>query len=427
MGKTTSRPFKAALTPAIAAAIVLALAPPTSARAPVLDPGEVLIRLVEAATQRVIQDSKWGFIGSLQRAINDNADACGVPKVPLDGVFGASTAAGARAVAECKGVSVPPEGADLTKAQFEAITGQDAPDALARARTLARTMEATDYDRLEWNICIAHTGDAGSVLTWGPYGATLGWGGELLSILRAVDRPVLERAFRAEGARGLDQLLALRSARQMKISSRHAYPGAAALMQSICAQKGQKAAWTRAFARLGAEPAVRAAYDARVWGDEAWFRTVVVRLSTSWREAGLEPTEVDFAFFLDRAIHMGWGRARFEAVDAALAAARAKTPDGEWTSARARFAVADAVRARAHPSDRLARDVMFLADAEAELAAAMAASPTWPKTWKAGWTRRANITAADVGLSDLRPAPDWRYEDIPGAEGVPPTSALSAP
>ncbi len=380
---------------------------PSAPREAALDANAILLRLAPDANQRILQDSKWGMVGRLQEGINARALECGVAPVKQDGLFGAATAEAARQIAACRGAPAEIEGAHLTVEAWNAITGQPAPDAIVRARTLARTMEATDYDRLEWNICVRFTGDQGSVLTWGPYGKTLGWGGEIMSVLKRIDPDTVRTVFAAENAKGADRLLALKTARELGSNSRHAYPGARALMASLCKQKGQMRAWERAFARLGAMPEVQAAYEDVAWGDSAWFRYVVERLSRSWREAGLEPTEVDFAFFIDRSIHMGWGEARFAAVNAALAEAKSCAAPGAFTNARARLAVADRVRAKAREEDRLSRDVMFLVDAEAELAVPMAASPTWPAAWKAMWARRAGISTADVGLSDARAAPGF--------------------
>jgi len=392
--------------PVAAAAALLALAP-TSAASPAFNPGDILVRVVEAATQRVIQDSKWGFIGELQGALNARAAECGFAPVTVDGRYGGATANAVEIVARCIGAPLPSDEPHLTSTAFRAITGAAPPTALDRARTLARTLEGTDYDTVQWNVCIAYKGDQGSVLTWGPYGKTLGWGGELMDVLKKLDRAKVRAAFAAEGAVGVDQLLRLKTAKDLGVASQHRYPGARALMAKLCRQKGQMDAWERAFARLGADPEVRALYDADAWGEGAWFRTVVNKLSDSWIAAGLTPSEVDFAFFVDRSIHMGWGAPRFAAVDAALAQLKASVPPEEFTNARARLAVADAVRPRAHPEDRLARDAIFLIDSEAELAEAMAQSPTWPRGWKTSWRARANITAADVGLSDDRPEPDW--------------------
>jgi hypothetical protein len=399
----------------IAAAATLLTVAPTSQASPALFPSEVLVRVVEAATQRVIQDSKWGFIGQLQTSLNSKAAACGLAPVPVDGRYGRATANSVEAVARCIGIPLADgEEPHLTAAAYRAITGELPPSALDRARALARTLEGTDYDALEWNVCVPFKGDSGSVLTWGPYGKTLGWGGELMDVLKRIDRAKLRRAFAAERARGLDQLLSLKTA-----AGQHRYPGARALMVKLCRQPGQMGAWRRAFARLGADAEVRAVYDAEVWSEGAWFRTVVNKLSDSWVAAGLAPTEVDFAFFVDRSIHMGWGSARFATVDAALARLKASVPPEEFTNARARFAVADAIRAKAHPDDRMARDAIFLIDAEEELAPAMAASARWPRAWRTLWRMRANISAADVGLSDARPAPDWPDAALGGAIGAP--------
>jgi hypothetical protein len=375
-----------------------------SARAGLPSPADaVLLRYADAGSRVVIQDSKWGPIGRLQAAIDQRAEACGVDSVARDGRFSRATAEAARAIAACRGLSA--DDRHLTVEAWQAITGQAPPDALARAQTLTRTMEDGDYDRLEWNVCVKFTGDSGSVLTWGPYGKTLGWGGELLGVLHRLDRATVLGAFAAEGAAGADKLLALKTAQQLGEDSRHTYPGARALMEGVCKQPGQMAAWMRAFARIGAMPEAQAAYEDAAWGDKSWFRHVVERLDKIWRKAGLEPTEVDFAFFLDRSIHMGWGEARFAAVRLALAEARACTAPGRFTNAHARLVVADLVRAKAQPDDRLARDAMFLIDDEKALRQAMASSPTWPKNWKKMWKARTGIAASDVGLSDTRPAP----------------------
>jgi hypothetical protein len=358
-----------------------------------------------------IQDSKWGPIGKLQEAIDLRAEECGIVPVMLDGKFSRATADAARAVAACRGAGLDPFDRHLTVETWQAVTGKAPPNALERAQTLARTMEASDYDRLEWNVCVKFTGDRDSVLTWGPYGKTLGWGGELLGVLRALPPELVRNSFAAEGAAGADDLLALKTAKQLGVTSRHRYPGARALMESICAKPGQMEAWTRAFARLGALPGVQAAYDEAAWGDQAWFRYVVERLDKAWRTAGLEPSEVDFAFFLDRSIHMGWGEPRFAAVEAALHDARACLLPGAFTNARARMVVADNVRAKARPDDRLARDAIFLVDDEKALAPAMAASGTWPRGWKRLWSARAGISASDVGLSDDRPSPHFAPAD----------------
>lgn len=377
-----------------------------SARAGLPGPADaVLLRYADSGARVVIQDSKWGPIGQLQAAIDQRASACGVTAVARDGRFSRATAEAARAIAACRGAGLSANDRHLTVEAWQAITGQSPPDALARAQTLTRTMEDGDYDHLEWNVCVKYTGDVGSVLTWGPYGKTLGWGGELLGVLHRLDRAVVIGAFAAEGANGADALLALETAHQLGEDSSHTYPGARALMEGVCKQPGQMAAWSRAFARLGAMPEVQAAYEDAAWGDKAWFRHVVERLDNIWRSAGLQPTEVDFAFFLDRSIHMGWGETRFAAVGAALAEARACTAPGHFTNARARLVVADLVRAKAQPDDRLARDVMFLIDDEKSLRQAMAASPTWPTNWKKLWKARTGIAASDVGLSDTRPAP----------------------
>ena len=388
---------------AAALGLVWGFSAPSTLTTPGMSADAVILKMASSAAVKVIQDSKWGPIGRLQEAINERAPKCGVAPVTQDGHFGKTTAEAAQAVAACLGahnVSSP----DLTVEAWQTVTGEAAPNALERARTLARTLESTDYDQLEWNVCVKFTGDQGSVLTWGPYGKTLGWGGELLGVLKKLDPQVVKAVFAAENAQGIDKLLALKTAKQLKVASKHNYPGASALMRGVCKKPGQMEAWRNAFARLGAMPDVQKVYEDVAWGDDAWFRYVVERLSQSWRAAGLEPTEVDFAFFIDRSIHMGWGETRFAAVDQALQDLKNCTTPESFTNARARLAVSDTIRAKARPDDRLARDAMFLVDAEDKLSDTMAMSPTWPKNWKTLWAKRSGISASDVGLSDDRPA-----------------------
>lgn len=400
-----TRKFTRLLGPLAACALVLGFTAPAPAPK-ISDADVILVRLAGVAGARAIQDSKWGMVGALQEAINAWAPRCGLAPIARDGFFGKATAAAAQAVAACRGARSELSGPHLTVETWQAVTGAPPPGALERARILARSMEGTDYDELEWNVCTSWAGDRGSVLTWGPYGKTLGWGGEILAVLRRVDPSLVADAFVQENAQGLDELLALKTKRELGVESQHAYPGARALMQRICKRPGQMSAWRKAFARLGAHQEVRDAYEEVAWGDSAWFRYVVERLTRAWREAGLEPSEVDHAFFVDRSIHMGWGANRFAAVEAALAAAKASDPE-RFGNARGRLAVAAAVTPKARPEDRAARDAIFLIDAEEELAPLMGAAQGWPADWRAMWAQRAGISAADLGLSDDRPAPGF--------------------
>jgi hypothetical protein len=80
------------------------------------------------------------------------------------------------------------------------------PTVLERAFVISLSHEGTDYDRAEW---ILGTSDQKSVLTWGPYGATVGHGREVQAVLRRVsetDDQLLAQVFGSEFA-VLEQLL----------------------------------------------------------------------------------------------------------------------------------------------------------------------------------------------------------------------------
>src|SRR5262249_48375718 len=155
--------------------------------------------------------------------IDAHAERCGLAPIAQDGRFTRETAEAARAVAMCRGAVIDVGGEHLTVEAWQAVTGSAPPGALQRAQTLAQTMEGSDYDRLEWNVCVKFTGDAGSVLTWGPYGKTLGWGGELLSALKRIDRSTVLTVFGDEGARGVDRLFDLKTAKELGVASKHNY------------------------------------------------------------------------------------------------------------------------------------------------------------------------------------------------------------
>ena len=93
----------------------------------------------------------------------------------------------------------------------------------------------TDYHRAEWNL---GTFDRRSILTWGPFGATVGWGGEVQAILRRVDAgdpALLESAF-GEAAASIRALLDDRG-----------------VAHSAFEDPERRTAWKVGFARLGRE------------------------------------------------------------------------------------------------------------------------------------------------------------------------------
>lgn len=317
-----------------------------------------------------------------------------------------------------------------TAALWRRIVGPTLPTVSDRAHTLLLTFESTDYTEAQWNFCqnrpfydppqnpVCYSNDPGSFLTWGPHGATAGWGREVQVILAGVarrDEALLTDAFAGESAAVLRLLRVPRASTERYLC--HIWTG-----------PDRRRAWLAGFERLGRSPLVREIYDA-VYASVDYDGGKVQRFHGAWEAAGLTPTAVDYAFFVDRSAHMSIAQGP---ITAALAdAAAGLEGDASLSPAQARRAVAVAVRPGndAQRASRLGRDVTFYIDAlgeqvltDAELTA---------------WRSRGAVRAADVGLLDQMPAPafapgasiDWvpdRDEaDIPAGDLACPPAVLS--
>ena len=362
-------------------ALLVACAPPPQAVAeapspPMLvhdEPSDVLFRV----SDRALRGSRFGPLAAFQERLSDALVDCGLPELAVDGMFGAASADALAELGSCPGYEwlATAEPGTIDVATWELVAPDVAPpDALERALVLTLTFEGTDFDRAEWNL--ATPGDESSGLTWGPFGATAGWGGEVQQVLARVDavRPdLVDRAFGRED----------RVARRLVHVSG---ASAAQFLRPVFADPARRQAWASAFATLGADRAVRAAYVDVALSDE-WLGGSLVRLWTLLPDPAAA-TEVDFAFFLDLAVHVSVTDARIAA--AREAAATASTP-AERRRAIGRVFVADLGR---WASNREGRDGAYVIDAAA-----------LNDNERASFDRFGRVRASDVGLSDERPSP----------------------
>lgn len=330
--------------------------------------GDVVVR----AQDRAVRGSRWGFVGDFQRALTAERAKCGLPAVPDDGVFGAGTREAVVELGECPGYT----GLDgvVTEGLWTRVVGTPAPSARERAVAMTLTFEGTDFDRMEWNYPVP--GDERSALTWGPFGATAGWGGEVQTVLRTVDRadPQAIGASFGDEAGAVHRLMGT--------------PGASAfeLLLPVYQDPVRRARWRDGFTALGASGAARAAYVDAAF-DPAWLGTAMGRLRDLLPGP---PTEVDAAFFLDLAVQVSVTPARTDAARRAILAAEAQEP---LTAARRRQVIgqafADALGRWAE--NRRGRNACYYLDG-APLGAAEAAA----------WTTWGRMRASDLGLSDER-------------------------
>jgi hypothetical protein len=349
-------------------------------------------------------DGKFGKLAEAQTAISAALVRCGKAAIIVDGKFGNGTVVAVKALVACPEIqphipqnSAARQGA-ITVALWQALLpNSPVPSVEQRSQTLVLTYEATDYNRLEWNFCQnkplwspqnptmpCFTNDPGSYITWGPRGATAGHGNEVQWIVWRVeqrDASIVDAAFGPEAAT-LRQLIPLNDS------------SARSLLCSIFADEQRRSSWTRAFQKFGESAVVRSMYDLH------YLSTVsdgakMAKFYTLYEKLGLNPTEVDYAFFLDRSTHSSPP----SNVDSAA------TKVQEWlnqkhvtkTSSNVRRAIAARFPTATQTKDRLGRDVAFFIDAVSEAGLTPAE--------REAWVSRGQLSAANVGLSDQRGAP----------------------
>ncbi len=267
----------------------------------------------------------------------------------------------------------------ITDAVWRAVMQTDqVPTPFERAQAMVLSFEATDYAAApEWNLCqdgvaTSRTGgfecfnasDPCSYLTWGPRGATAGSGREIQLILRQLEREephLLQQLFGAEYPH-------LQRFYGLKTASRESCAGAVPMKVFLCAvwmAPERKAIWDQAFARLGENAKARSIYE-RLYSATEFDGAKLGDFSELWQALGLYSSEIDVAFFLDRATHLGGPPDRDDKTIGAM-----KRCMAEQRGALSRHGAARRCLARLQPHRmqlqyRLARDVAYYLDAYPE-------------------------------------------------------------
>jgi hypothetical protein len=374
---------------AISGAVAISSAPATSfSNASTSDEAQSFV-LYRYRGRRLV-DSKWGKIAELQRAMERALAACGAKGIGgADGVFGRVTREGLDRLLSCPGygdLAYPP--ADpLAGTVHVALWRRLVPDGALpsvhqRAFAVSLTHEATDYDRVEWNY---GTRDDQSALTWGPYGATVGHGNEVRGILRrlrSVHPDLLTSLFQEETptlTRLLDE------------------PAASgyALLKSVHADERRRSHWQDALQRLGTTAEGRDAYEWYAFRSDEWLTPNLRRLYGTI-PAGVQATEIDYAFFLDLAMHSSITPGRVAAAKAAIVAEQNDLGRPPLPGERRRI-VARIWNAAVSPAwrwDRVGRSVVYYVDA--------IGADRLSEEESAAWRQRTGRSAGDFGLSDAR-------------------------
>lgn len=351
----------------------------------------------------VLFDGRYGPIAAMQEAAREALERCGAPPavvagISVDGKFGAGTRRGLAALAKCPefaGLSPAAQAGDMTEGFWRKLMSREPPSLDERARTLMLTFEATDYVSAEWNFCqsapvynpqagnvVCYSNDPKSYITWGPNGATAGWGREVQAILGLIDkeRPALLDAGFGGEASAVRRVLTLKNDETRSLE---------AFLCGIWIEPGRRKAWKDGFASLGQDAAVRTIYD-RLYRSANFDGGKITSFQSAYTASGLAPTEIDYAFFKDRAAHMTIDG---DAVRAAIAGIGTTRVPPSWV----RRAIARQVRPPKQSIDRLGRDVAFYVDG---LGIEELSSEE-----RAAWQARGGLRASSFGLSDERRAP----------------------
>ncbi len=371
-----------------------------------------------AFRQGELFDGKFGKFAEVQHAVSAALTRCGKPGIAVDGRFGSATLQAIKSLVNCPAIK-PHLQADspavhgvISSALWRLLLpASPLPSVAQRAQTLVLTHEDTDYDNLEWNFCQSkgpdgklwspddparpcYSNDPNSYITWGPRGATAGGGQEVQWILwRAEqhDDTLINTAFGAEAA-------AVR--RFMTLPD----PAARQFLCEIYVDRSRKAQWTHAFAVFGKLSAVQKLYDHHylsLASDGVKMRDFY----HLYERLGVRPTEIDYAFFLDRATQAS-APAPTEATAAALTKWLAKMKLAH-TPANLRRAIATTFPTPYQKFDRLGRDMAFIVDAVSEARLTTAE--------RSAWQNRGALSAGSVGFSDERPAPPLSVISEPSA------------
>jgi hypothetical protein len=379
---------------------------------------------------------RYSVFAEFQQSLQRVLDACGKTEPVVvqrgsepTGHIGTETRLGIQAALGCRPLHAVPADSTardgvLTEAVWRAVMG-GAPIPGLRDRVMAQVLsyEATDFgDRPEWNLCQDSKGRQGeqldpkapdfvcynasdpcSLLTWGPRGATAGSGREIQWILWMAwkqDPARIEKAFGRE-FRNVQRFLRLQSGPSDRIC-REVTP----LRQFMCAvwvNPERRRVWEEALAELGRIPMVRRAYD-HLYSLNEFDGGKLRAFFQLWGRLGLAPNEVDYAFFMDRATHLGGPPEPVPATADRLS----KCIEGEAHAISRNGAARRCLsRLQTHdtqPELRMARDVGFYLDAYPEGALSDAEIRRW-----GGYIPLSAVH--NFGLSEVKLV---QIEDAPG-------------
>lgn len=289
------------------------------------------------------------------------------------------------------------------------------PTLMDRIDSLTLTFEATDFsDPPEWNFCQDNAGppaerlrtaragtcynavDPCSMLTWGPRGATAGQGAEIQWVLWRLARQSLSLLAAAFGEEFPQVLRFVRMRRPPATSC----DGSSALEHFMCAvwlDDKRRERWTEGLKFLGGSQDARRAYET-LYASREFDGYKMDEYGEMWLQAGIKASELDFAYFFDRATHIGSPPAKGSPERLGFERCLLSEAMAGTRNAAARRCLSLAQPHPTQPVDRLGRDVAYYRGAYPIAALSEREMATWQ--------RHIPIDAHEnFGLMDDRPAP----------------------
>ena len=361
---------------------------------------------------RALNLGRYGSVATFQQRLFAQASNCAAKPANsygrADGIVGAKTRQAIVDMQPCLNYAVRAAvGAD----SYGAITvglwrllmpaSMPPPDAIERANHLTFALEGTDYDVIQFNFCqsknprsgnryldgdpYCFTNDPRAYLTWGPRGATAGAGAEIQQILFAAERA-------NPGLLGTVFGPFTEDMHRLALGNNDA---AFDVLCAIWVDDQKRSEFSRRFAAYGARPEVQESYR-RVYdaanadgGKIARFFKLYNAIKPAINR---DPTEIDLAFFIDRATHGSVPPSDSSQLVERMTKFIKRTQDVPSPGAL-RKQLAAWLPSQHKYNDRLARDAIFLMDDP---------DVTVSDAHHRMWQQRSALKASDFGLSDLR-------------------------
>ena len=388
--------------------------------------GQILLQqpsFVDAAGQarpwRLVS-GKWGLLTPLTSAAARELELC--PNADLAATAGlkmapnrldVDAAAALQSLRACHGAwfEGAPAGVVPERLWRMLLPGEPLPSPLDRAKLLAAGAAAltSDYDQVAWDWATP-SADPGSILTWGPFKATAGQGCTLQKALSALmanpaTAAIVQDHFKTEAAL-LAQLLDRRDPAWCQ--------NQAAVLRPVFDDPERREGLRVILGAMAVHAEIRAGYDAYFLGPTGYLAGRMARYYALYARVGLIPTEVDFAWFLDRSLD-------YPPISDALADALvAKIMQAGAANWRARRTIAHETPFTSPGAwnFQIGRDAVYWIDAvgQAGLDPAEAAS----------WVRNSRLKASDVGLQERAYAPPCAVVFLPACAATPPAAATPA-